>query len=67
MMPVLQTLHLSVNDASWIIIYDTRVAVQTVASLTDDCRGIIYDCNMLIVTSYRGIGMSVVASTINIL
>jgi hypothetical protein len=32
----------SVNDAS-------RVTLQTVASLTDDSRGVVYDCKMLIV------------------
>ncbi len=40
---------MSVNDASRIIIDDTRVTLQILASLTDDSRVIIYDYNMLIV------------------
>ncbi len=40
---------MKVNDASSIIIDDSRVTLQTVASLTEDSRGIIYDRNMFIV------------------
>ncbi len=40
---------MSVNDASMIIIDNYRVALQIVASLTDDSRGSIYDHNMFIV------------------
>jgi hypothetical protein len=40
---------MSVNDASRIIIDDSRVMPQIVASLTDDSRGIIYDSNIFIV------------------
>ncbi len=40
---------MSVNDASRIIIDNTRVTLQIVASLTDDYRGVIYDRNMFIV------------------
>jgi hypothetical protein len=40
---------MSVNDTSRIVIDNTRVMHQIVASLTDDSRGIIYDCNMFIV------------------
>ncbi len=40
---------MSVNDASRIVIDDSWVALQIVASLTDDSRGVIYDCNMFIV------------------
>ncbi len=39
---------MSVNDTSMIIIDDTRVMLQTVASLTDDSRGVIYDRSMFI-------------------
>jgi hypothetical protein len=38
-----------VNDASRIIIYDSRVMLQIVASLSGDSRGVIYDHNMFIV------------------
>ncbi len=38
-----------VNDASRIVIRDSRVTLQIVASLSDDSRGIIYDRNMFIV------------------
>ncbi len=34
------------NDGSKIIIDDSRVTLQIVASLTDDSRGVIYDCNI---------------------
>ncbi len=34
------------NDASRIVIDDSRVVHQIVASLTDSCRGVIYDPNM---------------------
>jgi hypothetical protein len=37
---------MSVNDASSIVIDDSRVMLQIVAQLTDDSRGIIYDFNM---------------------
>jgi hypothetical protein len=40
---------MSVNDAFRIVIDDSRVMLQIVASLSDDSRGIIYDCNMFIV------------------
>ncbi len=40
---------MSANDASRIIIEGSRVMHQIVASLTDDSRGIIYNCNMFIV------------------
>jgi hypothetical protein len=46
---------MSVNDASRIVIDDSRVMLQIVASLTDNSRGIIYYCYMFIVqnTDYR--------------
>ncbi len=48
---------MSVNDASRIVINDSKVMLQIVASLTDDSRGIVYDHNMFIVqakgTQYR--------------
>ncbi len=37
------------NDAFRIAIDNSKVTLQIVASLTDDTRGIIYDCNMFIV------------------
>ncbi len=40
---------MSENDASRIVIDNYRVMLQIVASLTDDCRGVIYDRNMFIV------------------
>ncbi len=40
-------------NASTILIDDFRVMLHIVASLTDDSRGIIYDCNMFIVQSTR--------------
>ncbi len=38
-----------VNEASWIIIDDSRVKLQIVASHTYDSRRFIYHCNMFIV------------------
>ena len=38
-----------VNDASRIVIDGSRGMLQSVASLTDDSRGVIYDYNMFIV------------------
>ncbi len=40
---------MSVNDASRIIIGNSRVMIEIVASLSDDSRGVIYDCNLFIV------------------
>ncbi len=40
---------MSVNSTFGIIIDNSRVMIQTEESLTDDSRGIIYDCNMFIV------------------
>jgi hypothetical protein len=40
---------MSVNDASRIIIGDSRVMFKIVASLADDFRGIIYNRYMFIV------------------
>jgi hypothetical protein len=37
---------MTVNDASKIVIDNSRVMLQIVASLTDDSRGVIYNCNM---------------------
>ncbi len=36
---------MSANDASRIIIDNSRVTLQIVASLADDSRGVIYNCN----------------------
>ncbi len=38
-----------VNNTSRIVIDDSRVVLKIVASLIDDSRGVIYDCNMFIV------------------
>ncbi len=49
---------MSVNDASRIVIDDSKVTLQIVASLTDDSRGSMYDDrNMFIVqpTAYSSI------------
>jgi hypothetical protein len=40
---------MSVNDASRIIIDDSKVMLQIVASFTDNSRGVIYNCKMFIV------------------
>ncbi len=40
---------MSVNDASRIIIDDSRVTLQSVASLTDNSKDVIYNCSMFIV------------------
>ncbi len=40
---------MSKNDASKLIINDTRVMLQKLASLTDYSRGVIYNRNMFIV------------------
>ncbi len=40
---------MSVNDTCRIVIDDSRVMLQIVASLTDDSRGIIYDRNVFLV------------------
>jgi hypothetical protein len=40
---------MSINDAFKIVIDDSWVALQIVASLTDNSRGIIYDRSIFIV------------------
>jgi hypothetical protein len=40
---------MSVNDASKIELDDSRVVLQIVALLTDNSRGIIYECNVFII------------------
>jgi len=40
---------MSLNDASRIVIYNSREMLQIVGPLTDDFRGIIFNCNMFIV------------------
>ncbi len=40
---------MSINDASRIVIDDSRVKLQTVASLTDHSKGVIFDHNLLLV------------------
>jgi hypothetical protein len=48
-MPVLLTLWMSVNDATRIVIDDSRAMLPIVASFNDDSRCVIDDCNMYIV------------------
>jgi hypothetical protein len=48
---------MSVNDASWIIIGNSRVTIRVVASLSDDSRGVIYDRNVFIVQA-TGCGLA---------
>ena len=47
---------MSVNNASRIVIDESRVTLQIVASLTDNSRGIIYKSNMFLVqaTGWKG-------------
>ncbi len=40
---------MSVNDASRIVIDDSRVMLLIVASLSDNSKGVMYDCNKFIV------------------
>ncbi len=40
---------MSINDNSRIKIDNSRVTLQIVASLTDNSRGVIHNCNMFIV------------------
>jgi hypothetical protein len=42
--PLLKTSKMSQHDASTIVIDDSRVTLQIVASLTDECIGVIYNC-----------------------
>ncbi len=39
---------MSVNDDFMIVIDSSRVTLQIVASLTDNSRGVIYNCEMFI-------------------
>ncbi len=56
---------MSVNDACRIVIYDSRVMLQIVASPTDNSRGIIDDCNMFIAqaTGWSSVYTQVIHST----
>ncbi len=40
---------MSVNDASRIVNDEPRLMLQIVPSLTDDCKGVIYNYNVFIV------------------
>ncbi len=55
---------MSVNDASKIIIEDSRVMLQIVAPLTDNSRGVIYNRNMFIVAATRSFFKLAFSSTI---
>ncbi len=39
---------MSLNDTSTIVIDNSTVSLQIVASLSDNSRGIFYDCNVFI-------------------
>ncbi len=54
-MPVLWTSQMIVNDGSKIIIDNSRMMLQIVASLTDNSRGVIYiyNRNMFIAKATR--------------
>jgi hypothetical protein len=39
---------MSVNNTPRVITEDSRVTLKILASLTDDSRGVNYDCNMFI-------------------
>jgi hypothetical protein len=39
---------MSVNDTERSMIDESRVTLQIVASLTDDSRGVIYNCNIFL-------------------
>jgi len=40
---------MSSNDTAKIVVDDYRLMLQIVASITDDSRGVIYNCKMFIV------------------
>ncbi len=40
---------MSANDTARIVVDDYRVMLPIVASITDDSRGVIYNCKMFIV------------------
>ncbi len=40
---------MSANGTTRSIIDDSRVTLQIVASITDNSRGVTYDCNMFII------------------
>ncbi len=50
---------MSVNDASRIVIDNSRVMLQILASLTDNSRGIIYNRNLFIVQAGNSKGGSI--------
>ncbi len=43
---------MSENDTSRIVIDDSGVMLEVVASLTDDSRGFIYNCNVFIAQAF---------------
>ncbi len=53
---------MSVRLGSRIAIYESRVTLQIVASLSEDSRGVTYNCNMFIVQAtdliLKGKGLS---------
>ncbi len=51
-----------VNEAFRFIIYDSRAMHKIVASLTNDSRGIIDDCNMFIVQTTDHLSVSVTST-----
>ncbi len=53
-MPVLYISYMSANDTSRIVIYDSRVTLQIVVSLTDNSRGIFCYHNIFKVQATEG-------------
>jgi hypothetical protein len=56
---------MSVNDASQIISDASRVMLQTVASLTDDSRGIIYNHSVVIVQATSGLYYKIIMTIVS--
>ncbi len=46
---------MSVNEASRIVIDDSRVSLKIVVSLTDSSRGIIYDHMFIVQATVKGL------------
>jgi hypothetical protein len=51
---------MSANDASRIVIDESRVTLQIVASLTDDSRGVIYYFEMFTLLATRSSTMELI-------
>jgi hypothetical protein len=55
---------MSANDTCRIIIDDSRLMLQIVASLTDDSRGVIYNHNMFIVQATAYLSVTILIKTL---